>query len=240
MHNYLSNTKLLNYQHIQIQTLITNKNWLVINQTQALKSIYDFVMNDIKFAYSSEDCLSASTVLYQGYGQCNTKGTLLMALLRAVGIPCRLQGFTISNNLKQGIIPNWILTLAPAQIIHSWVEVYLDDRWLELEGYIIDQDYLNAIQSRFKTHLGSFIGYAIATPSLQNPNNQFNGQNTYIQHKSIIASLGHFDNPDDFYQQHHNLSGVKKWLYKYLLRHIINRRIAGIRHSITSNVKWES
>ena len=34
-----------------------------------------------------------------GTGQCNTKSTLLMALLRAVGIPWRFHGFAISKPL---------------------------------------------------------------------------------------------------------------------------------------------
>ncbi|TMO69146.1 transglutaminase-like domain-containing protein [Pseudoalteromonas aurantia] len=233
MQQYLLNTYLLNYTHHHIQTLITQKQWLSLNPQQALTAIYNFVMDDIKFGYSSEDTLNASTVLHQGYGQCNTKGTLLMALLRGVGIPCRLQGFTIRNNLKRGVMPRWVLALAPAQIIHSWVEVYLDGTWLELEGYIIDNAYLSAVQSRFKTHHGRFVGYGIATPCLQNPKNQFHGQSTYIQRESIITSLGYFADPDCFYQQHRNLPGAKKWLYKYLLRHIINRRIVKIRHSMT-------
>ncbi|KAF7768794.1 hypothetical protein PCIT_a3293 [Pseudoalteromonas citrea] len=233
MQQYLLDTHLLNYTHHRIQTLITQKQWLSLDQQQALTAIYNFVMDDIRFGYSSEDTLNASTVLHQGYGQCNTKGTLLMALLRGVGIPCRLQGFIISNNLKQGVVPRWILTLAPTQIIHSWVEVYLDGTWLELEGYIIDNTYLAAIQSRFKTHHGRFVGYGIATPCLQKPKNQFYGQSTYIQRDSIISSLGHFEDPDSFYQQYQNLSGTKRWLYKYLLRHIINQRIAQLRYSVT-------
>jgi hypothetical protein len=232
MQQYLINTHLLNYTHHHIQVLISHKQWRTLNKQQALTAIYNFVKDDISFGYSSEDTLNASTVLRQGYGQCNTKGTLFMALLRGVGIPCRLQGFTISNNLKRGVMPRWILALAPTQIIHSWVEVYLDGKWLELEGYIIDKAYLSAIQSRFKTHHGRFVGYGIATPCLHKPKNIFHGKNTYIQRESIIASLGHFEDPDSFYHQNRNLSGAKKWLYKYLLRHIINKRIVKLKHSV--------
>ncbi|MFT5529960.1 MAG: transglutaminase-like putative cysteine protease, partial [Alteromonadaceae bacterium] len=45
------------------------------------------------------DDISASDVLADGYGQCNTKGNLLMALLRGLGIQCRFQGFTIDQQL---------------------------------------------------------------------------------------------------------------------------------------------
>ena len=40
--------------------------------------------NDILFGYNSSDLLTAEEVLKDGYGQCNTKATLLMALFRGV------------------------------------------------------------------------------------------------------------------------------------------------------------
>ncbi|CAM4080120.1 transglutaminase-like domain-containing protein [Pseudoalteromonas byunsanensis] len=232
MKEYLAPTPLLNFAHPAIQKLLKTQQWQYLNSLDALKSIYDFVKDEIKFGYSSDDTLSASHVLKVGYGQCNTKGTLLMALLRAVGIPCRLQGFVISNDLKQGVMPSWILSLAPKTIIHSWVEVYINEHWLELEGYIIDNAYLKAIQQRFKNHHGPFKGFGIATPCLQKPGNEFVGSHTYIQRDSIIKSLGLFTIPDSFYHRFSNLTGIKKWLYQHWLRHIINRRIKKIRASL--------
>lgn len=41
------------------------------------------VRDDIVFGYNIDDEIPASKVLADGYGQCNTKGTLFMALLRA-------------------------------------------------------------------------------------------------------------------------------------------------------------
>ncbi|MBD1582115.1 transglutaminase-like domain-containing protein [Pseudoalteromonas sp. S16_S37] len=234
MQEYLSHSHLLDFNHPDIQALIASRAWHTMDQPTALKAIYDYVKDEILFGYSAKDTLKASEVLQDGYGQCNTKGTLLMALLRAVGIPCRLQGFKISNNLKSGVMPSWILNLAPKEIIHSWVEVFIAEQWLELEGYIIDKKYLSTIQQRFRNHQGTFIGYGIATPCLQSPNNEFNGTNTYIQKESIIKSLGHFNEPDSFYSRFSNLTGIKKWLYRYILRHIINLNIKRFRK--TSNI----
>lgn len=31
-------------------------------------------------------------------------------------------------------------------VFHSWVEVYLDDTWYELEAFILDKKYLNKLQ----------------------------------------------------------------------------------------------
>ncbi|MCF6435588.1 transglutaminase family protein [Pseudoalteromonas sp. MMG022] len=232
MQEFLVHTPLLDFNHPDIQQLIESRHWHTLEKPAALKAIYDFVKDEVLFGYSATDSLTASEVLQQGYGQCNTKGTLLMALLRAVGIPCRLQGFVISNDLKQGVMPTWILMLAPKTIIHSWVEVYINEQWLELEGYIIDKGYLKAIQQRFINHTGPFKGYGIATPCLQQPSNEFVGNHTYIQRESIIKSLGLFTVPDSFYHRFSNLTGIKKWLYQHWLRHIINRRIKKIRASL--------
>ena len=59
-------------------------------------AVHDFVRDTVRFGYSCGDALPASAVLADGYGQGNTKATLMMALLRGLGIRCRLHGFTTS------------------------------------------------------------------------------------------------------------------------------------------------
>jgi len=72
------------------------------------------VRDEIAVGYNESDDLIASRVLADGIGQCNTTGTLLMALLRAVGIPCRFHGFTIDKALQKGAITGFAYWLAPA------------------------------------------------------------------------------------------------------------------------------
>ena len=91
---YLSQTPLLDFEATRIQRLIADRGWLSLSQTDRIGAAYDFVRSEILFGYNSDDALPASSVLADGYGQCNTKGTLLMALLRALGVPCRFHGFT--------------------------------------------------------------------------------------------------------------------------------------------------
>lgn len=76
-----------------------------------------------------------------GYGQSNTKSILMMALLRALGIACRFHGFTIDKALQRGDITGLAYGPAPASIIHSWVEVWPGERWVTLEGFILDRPY---------------------------------------------------------------------------------------------------
>ena len=226
----LSSTPMLDFEHPHIQALIARRRWRDLSKFDAIGAAYDFVRNDIPFGYNSDDSLTASQVLADGYGQCNTKSTLLMALLRALGIPTRLHGFTIDNALQRGAIPGYLMVMAPARIIHTWVEVHLDGHWIDLEGVILDQPYLTAIQRRFVDSCGEFCGYGVATDNLAAPGVEWQGTGTYIQKAGIADDFGHYSDPDCFYAEHgSNLQGPRKWLYRWLVRHLINRRVAHIR-----------
>lgn len=102
MDKYLKETKMLDYSNANIQQLIRERRWKNINEFERLKSIYDFVRDEILFGYNIDDNVPASKILADGYGQCNTKGTLFMAILRACNIPCRVHGFTIDKKLQKG------------------------------------------------------------------------------------------------------------------------------------------
>ncbi len=225
-------TPLLDFEHPSIQALIKHQGWRELPLYEQIGAVYHFVKDDIKFGYNKGDDIKASEVLHDGYGQCNTKSTLLMALLRALEIPCRFHGFTIDKALQKGALPLWAYTLAPQSIIHSWVEVLYQDQWLALEGIILDKHYLNAVIARFGQAQQPFCGYGIATECLSPEALTWQGKNTYIQSKGINQDLGIYDDPDGFYHEHGaNLRGIKRWLYQNILRHGINAHVARLRQT---------
>ena len=124
----LQATTLLDFAHPDIEGLVVQRGWRQLQVFERIGAVYDFVRNEIAFGYNASDELPASVVLADGIGQCNTKGTLLMALLRVVGIPCRLHGFTIDKPLQKGAITGIAYMLAPQRIIHSWVEAAFEER----------------------------------------------------------------------------------------------------------------
>jgi hypothetical protein len=226
----LRQTPILDHTHPRIQALVQARRWRALPENERIGALYDFVRDEIAFGYNLADDLPASRVLADGIGQCNTKGSLFMALLRACGIPCRLHGFTIDKALQKGAITGLAYRLAPRSIVHSWVEVWSGGRWLELEGFILDGAYLRALQRRFAAHQGPFCGYGAATPDLQRPAVEWRGGNTYIQKDGIDHDFGVFDDPDAFYARHGvNLSGAKRWLFQAVVRRWINRNVARIR-----------
>ena len=71
-----------------------------------------------------------------------------MAILRACNIPCRVHGFTIDKKLQKGAMTGVVYKNAPQNVFHSWVEVYFEDRWYELEAFILDKKYLQKVQKK--------------------------------------------------------------------------------------------
>jgi hypothetical protein len=238
MEQFLNSTTLLDFNHPSITQLVTGKGWLTLPVEQRIGEIYDFVQNEIKFGYNEADDLPASRVLTDGIGQCNTKGTLIMALFRKCGIPCRFHGFTINKALQKGAISGIAYVFAPRNIIHSWVEIWHHDRWINLEGFILDNTYLMSVQEQFKENVGAFCGYGIATTSLKQPEVEWRGTDTYIQKEGINHDFGIFDSPDDFYTKHgSNLSGIRRFIFLRWIRQSMNRRVQNIRSANWSFMK---
>lgn len=226
----LAPTPLLDFEHPSLQRLVAQHGWRALPEPARIGAVYTFVRDGIAFGYNLSDDLPASRVLADGIGQCNTKGILLMALLRAVGVPCRFHGFTITKRLQRGAVTGMAYLLAPRSIVHSWVEVWFGGRWVNLEGFILDKAYLGQLQRRFAGHLGPFCGYGAATPDLRNPGVDWTGTDTYIQKDGINHDFGCYDSPDAFYAAHGtNLSGLRRWLFQHVVRHGMNRNVRRIR-----------
>lgn len=233
--DYLKETTMLNFTEPKIDALISSKAWSTLDSYHKIGAIYAFVQNDIVFGYNTCDTILATQVLKDGFGQCNTKATLLMALLRCVGIPCRLHAFYVSKAFQRGASPLIIHLLAPPKILHTWVEVWYDERWVTLEGVITDLDYLNAIQAKFPNHDTEFQRYAIATKNLKEAAIEWKGKDTYIQKEAIVQDLGIFSSPDElfsFYQQ--PMSKKKAFLYAQLGCHLMTRRVSALRKAVKS------
>ena len=231
MEKYLKETKMLDYSSKNIQRLIQERDWNDIEVFERLKSIYNFVRDEILFGYNIDDNISASKVLADGYGQCNTKGTLFMALLRACNIPCRVHGFTIDKELQKGAMTGIVYKNAPQNVFHSWVEVYFEDKWYELDAFILDMEYLRKLQRKNSNCTGAFCGYGVAVKDFKNPIIDFDRNNTYIQSEGINQDFGVYDSPDDLLKEHHQeMSVIKAFLYRNLGRHLMNRNVNKIRN----------
>ncbi len=249
--NYLAKTPMLNYDAAPLQELILTRRWKELDVYSRIGAIYDYVRNEILFGYNRSDTLSATEVLADGYGQCNTKATLLMALLRACGIPCRLHGSEVSKGFQRGATSGIISVLAPEVITHTWAEVYYEGHWIALEGVITDETYVQGVKR--VANIGADIAltpcgvggacagasavdfrhYAISVPDLAALDLTWRGEDLFVQNTSVVTDFGVFDDPDSFFEQHKQTwSKAKDFAYVHYGRKIMNRNVARIRGSL--------
>ena len=119
MEKYLKDTPMLNYNTKQIVDIIKAQGWSGLNEFEKIGAIYDYVQNRFLLGYNKYDNMTATQVLADCYGQCNTKATLLMTLLRAVGVRCRLHGTRVTKVFQRSLIPEIMAKLAPSLIVHT-------------------------------------------------------------------------------------------------------------------------
>lgn len=120
---------------------------------------------------------------------------------------------------------------APDYILHSWVEIYFEETWYELEAFILDRAYLDQLQKIYVDCRGAFCGYGIAVADFEHPIIDFNRNNTYIQSEGINQDLGVYDSPDSLLKEYRQeISGFRKLAYRHLGRHLMNRNVKKIRN----------
>lgn len=228
---YLQPTALLDYTDLKIQRQILSKSWhSLASDSQRIEAVYSFVRDTVLYGYSADFQLPASQVLSLGYGNCLTKTTLLLALLRAVGIPCRLRAGTVSRVLYRGLLPPIQYRLVDKTIYHSFGELYFDNRWIPIGGHIIDHIYLKKLQAKFPDHMGTFLGYGIAVVHFRNPPVTWEEDETAIQSKALRQDLGVFDDPDSFFKKYPKArNNSQKCIYKNIIMPSLNKAIIQLR-----------
>ncbi|MBT7756176.1 MAG: transglutaminase domain-containing protein, partial [Rhodospirillaceae bacterium] len=73
--------------------------------------------------------MKGSTVLERGNGFCITKGALLAAACRVLGIPTRLGFADVRNHLASERMIELMQT--DLFVYHGFVEIYLEDKWVK-------------------------------------------------------------------------------------------------------------
>lgn len=232
--NYLDPTPILDFESPSIQDVFPDLKAAGDIKAQRIAA-YLFVRDRILFGYNrGSDSIPASQVLKDGIGHCNTKSTLLGALLRGLGVPCRFHFFRIDKKVQQGIFPRHIYEHHIKNgVLHAWVEAFTDDRWAILEGAIVDQKYLNSARRLFPQDK-KFEGWGISCPDISTVSTDWDGENdTYIQKDSIVKNLGVFDTPDDYYTKYgDNLAGmnsIKRFAYRHIISKVLTRRAEKFR-----------
>jgi transglutaminase-like putative cysteine protease len=132
---FVSPTRYIDSEHPRIKALVQDIAPPSHAPRQRAMRIHDYVRDQIKFGWASDFYdQRASEVLNSGIGFCNTKSTLFTAMLRAANIPARQHFVDIDAKI---LAP--FLDPGMPYVDHSFVEVYLDDRWISTDSYIVDR-----------------------------------------------------------------------------------------------------
>ncbi len=198
--------------------------------------IFNFVRDEIKFGFPREgDWVAASKTLQIKIGQCNTKSTLFLALCKALNIPARIHFSLIKREIQHGVFPAFLYIFLPKKLSHSWIEVEIDQQWIQIDGYIDDLIYFRSARNKL-TKSGWNIGFAIACEGAALSPDLNLKQKKFVQMCAVIEDHGVWDEPVEYYQSNlykNRLGMMRQFLYRLLIP-LVNVRIEKIRNTLQS------
>ena len=230
---YLEPSYLLDYRHPTIAQLILSKGWNSNKDyDELIGEIYAFVRDEIEYGFSRHSALRASQVLAEGMGGSIPKSILFMALLRAVGVPCRFYAMTIRKVIFRGLLPKVRRTFATKNSYAALVEIRYKSRWYAVDRHVIDKPYIKGILKQHPFHVGGFYGYGIATLDFSTLTKQWNENHLNRKSRVIEEDLGPFTTPDSFFSRVPEAERYTQSLfYKAFLRDHLNKSIQLVRNS---------
>ncbi len=148
-------------------------------------------------------------MLRSGRGDCHTKGTLFVALLRCVDLPARLCFVTLTSAFLHGI-----LEVPQNTITHAIGEVYLQGRWVQTDTYVADA-LLEANAGMLLEREGLRMGYGIHADGCRGWDGlvHAHGQYAPMDPASLpVHDWGVAHDPEHFYSNKNHPSRNMGWL----------------------------
>ncbi len=197
--------------------------------------IFHYVRDEVRFGFPVDgDFVKASDTIRLGYGQCNTKATLLLALCKAACIPARIHFSLIMKDIQKGFFTGLAYWLMPKEISHSWIEVEIEGRWRRIDTFINDQALFVAAKAKIK-HLGWSVGYSVSLKDGEASADLNLDNEVYQQMAAVTDDHGAWDDPSAYFESENYRNrpdGFRMWIYRQLIGGI-NRRVEAVRHENT-------
>jgi hypothetical protein len=202
-----------------------------ITVLEKLNRLFHYVRDNIKFGFTQHgDLVKASTTIRLGIGQCNTKGTLFLALCKSVGIPARIHFSLIKKEIQRGLFTGVGYKLMPPLLSHGWIEVEFARKWRRIDAYINDKEYFLAAKAELEKNQWD-TGYSISCPG-EECSCEFNlDHEAFMQMGAVVGDHGVWDDPVEYYATDHyqNRPNTMKLILYRLMISRINRRIESLR-----------
>jgi len=205
---------------------------------EKIESIFYYVRDDIKFAFPREgDFVKASQTIIYGYGQCNTKSTLFLALCKSVEIPTKIHFSLIKKDIQKGFFTGIAYWLLPKEISHSWIEINIEDKWVKIDTFINDRILYEASKKKLKEKKWD-VGYSVACSKHESSIDLDFNNNKYVQMDAVTEDHGVYDEPMDYYKtsKYKNRLNIFKFIVYRLLLNNINKKVEELRSTCDSSV----
>lgn len=226
---WLINTPLLAFDHPKVRLLGQRLTQLKTTQRDKALACFGYIRSLPFGCIADSTGTSALAVLRSGKGDCHTKSTLLIALLRSLGIPSRMRFVTMKPDFLHGI-----LDTGGQPLEHAYVEVLLDGEWQAVDSHVVDVRLAMAAKSRLARE-GRTLGYGMHVDGAISWNGRSSsfGQFTTSDPASMpMHDWGAFDDPYQFYssvpyvRDRLNWSTRVKWLVG---ARMVNQRVNALR-----------
>ena len=225
----LGSTRLLDLEDSRLRLRAQSLTQLAQTDVQKAVQVHDFVKSLPFGCVAGFDHVSASAVLKLGRGDCHTKGTLFVALLRSAGVPARLRFVSLPAAFLWGIVD-----LGNSAITHAVGEVYLQGHWVQTDTYVTDS-MLEAHAAMSLRQQHRVLGYGIHAEASRFWDGHQDAHGQY--HSADAASLpvndwGVSHDPEHFYSSKAHPELHRSWLTRakwMVAAGVINRRTRQLR-----------
>mgnify|MGYP006147382039 FL=1 len=232
---WLGNTPLLDIHHPRIRLLAVRLTQLKYGQRAKAQACFEYVRALPFGCIGTGTGVPALVVLQLKRGDCHTKSTLLVALLRSLDIPARLRFVSLHADFLQGIID-----LGDQPVEHCCVEVLLDGRWRAIDSHVMDLSLAEASRQRLLDESRS-VGYGMhvrGSVDWDGDSDSFTPFVTDDPQHMPLKDWGVFDDPYQFYSSEPAVRGKLNWAsrMKWMLgARMVNQRVNELRSAAVAS-----
>ena len=229
--NWLGGTPLLDLEDPKLRMQVLRITQLATSPTDKAVRIHDYIKSLPFGCVSESQNVRSGIVLRAGMGDCHSKGTLFVSMLRLIGIPARLRFVSLSSKFLEGIV-----SLPGIQITHAIAEAYLVGKWIQVDTYVTDETFEGHALDRLKAK-GDTLGFGLHTAGHRYwaGITSAHGQYTTLDPQSLpTRDLGVAHDPEHFYRENASASARNGWVSRLnwmIAAKVINHRVEKIRAS---------
>lgn len=171
---------------------------------------------------------TAREVLEAGRGDAWDKATLLVAMLRAAGLPARLRWLSVHGEMLRGLVTG------AGGAVRPLVETWLNGRWARTDTYIFDAAYMAAARQRLRDS-GWTRGWGIHVDGAMIWNgydDAFVGGGPIAEDSMVLADLGVYHDPLDFMRSRsfrERYGRIARMLHRNVFAPVVQRGIRRLR-----------